>query len=197
MAGFGLPTAAADPHWSKSAEGKGKPDLFISKSYKEGHSQKCNECRKEKEGKDKSKNSVQGESSDMNTDPAPLASATAVPAIAFVPVNVNDVFGASGGNGIAGFFPVEAFPVFYPVEAFPVFYPVEAFPVSYPVGDFPGFYPVGDFPVTGTVGGAPGFYPVGDPPVTGTAGGAPRPNGTRGVPGLPNTGSDPGGNPLP
>ena len=188
MAGFGLPTAAADPHWSKSAEGKGKPDLFISKSYKEGHSQKCNECRKEKEGKDKSKNSVQGESSDMNTDPAPLASATAVPAIAFVPVNVNDVFGASGGNGIAGFFPVEAFPVFYPVEAFPV---------SYPVGDFPGFYPVGDFPVTGTVGGAPGFYPVGDPPVTGTAGGAPRPNGTRGVPGLPNTGSDPGGNPLP
>ncbi|HEX3642053.1 MAG TPA: hypothetical protein VHV10_12245 [Ktedonobacteraceae bacterium] len=33
MAGFGLPTAAAYPHWSKSEEGKGKPDLFISKSH--------------------------------------------------------------------------------------------------------------------------------------------------------------------
>jgi len=33
MAGFGLPTAAAYPHWSKPEEGKGKPDLFISKSH--------------------------------------------------------------------------------------------------------------------------------------------------------------------
>ena len=45
IAGFGLPTAAAHPHWSKSEEGQEKPDLFISKSHLGGdHFQVGDEC---------------------------------------------------------------------------------------------------------------------------------------------------------
>ncbi len=191
-AGLGLPTAAADPHWSKSAEGK--PDL--SKSHQEEHDQKCNECRKEKrfeekESKDESKSSIQRESSDPNTATVPTASA-----IAFVSVNVNDVSGASEGNSVPVFFPVGAFPVFFPVETFPIFFPVETFPGFFPVGS-PGFFPGGFGPGFFPVGFGPGFDPVGGAPGPNGAGGVPGTGGAGGAPGMPHTGSDPGDNPLP